>query len=265
MTNYLDEYKTLHKDNPGFGSGACIYLPEICLAIDYLKPKTILDFGCGKANLIKELVHRYPNIEFYGYDPAIPGRDVLPIEKADLVINTDVLEHIPEEILPSVIEKIASTSDHVIFELHHALAYQILPNGENAHCTVKPPQWYYELLCRYFKTHYPLPGRKPELSCVITFAPSIDFLNSYHEMIEKKPNIQNLQQEIQKLASENHDNLTLLLNKNSIYLHYYRCKLLAKLTFGKKRRHYKAKRNLLHEQIRRIRGAFQGQVIFKTP
>jgi predicted metal-dependent peptidase len=50
-----------------------------------------------------------------------------------------------------------------------------------------------------------------------------------------------------------HDNLTLMRQKNSIYWHYYRSKILAKLTFGKKRKHYKAKRDELHEKVRRIR------------
>jgi SAM-dependent methyltransferase len=183
MTNYLDEYKVLHKYSPTYGSSGCKYLPEVCLIIDYLKPKTVLDYGCGKANLIKELVFRYPDVEFYGYDPAIPGRDVLPVQKADLVINTDVLEHISEKCLPSVVENIASISDAVFFALHHALAYTILPNGENAHCTVKPPQWYYELLGRYFKTPYPLPGRRVH-SVIITFTPSVDFLNAYHSLVD---------------------------------------------------------------------------------
>ena len=183
MASYLDEYKLLHKNLPSFGSGACIYMPEICLVIDYLKPKTVLDFGCGKGNLIKELVHRYPTIEFYGYDPAIPGRDVLTIEKADLVINTDVLEHIPENVLPGIVAKIASISDNAFLGLHHALAYTILPNGENAHCTVKPPQWYYALFSKYYESPYPLPGRKIELSAVITFTPSIDFLSAYHQIV----------------------------------------------------------------------------------
>lgn len=188
MTNYIDEYKKLHKEVASFGSGACMYLDEICLIIEELKPKTVLDFGCGKASLIKELNLRYPNIEFYGYDPAIEGRNILPIEHADLVINTDVLEHIPEDILPSVIEKIASISDKCFFGLHHALAYTILPNGENAHCTVKPPIWYYELFLKYFTTPYPLKGRLPELSAMITFSPSIDFLRKYDSMLN--PNIE---------------------------------------------------------------------------
>ena len=49
------------------------------------------------------------------------------------------------------------------------------------------------------------------------------------------------------------DNLSRFREKRSVYWHYYRCKLLAYLTFGKKRKHYKAKRDIFHEKIREIR------------
>jgi len=190
MTNsnnsYLEEYKILHKNQMEFGSGAGIYFPEISLIIDYLRPKTVLDYGCGKAVLIKMLAERYPMIEFYGYDPSIPGRDVLPIKKVDLLINTDVLEHIPENILPIEVEKIATLSKNAFFILHHALAYTVLPNGVNAHCTVRPPIWYYKLLNKYYKTPYPLPSRKTEISACITFSPSIDFLHTYYNLVADK-------------------------------------------------------------------------------
>ena len=183
--NYLEEYKILHKNNPHYGASAGQFATEVRLVIDYLKPKTVLDFGCGKASLIKQIACNYPDVELYGYDPAIEGRDALPVEKADLVICIDVLEHIPEDVLPGVIEKIAAISDNVFFVLHHTLAYNVLPNGKNAHCTVKPPYWYYELLKKYFRTPYPLPGPKDKVaqSCVITFTPSLDFLKTYHEII----------------------------------------------------------------------------------
>ena len=185
---YLEEYKLLHKNMASFGSGACLYLDELRLIIDYLRPKTVLDYGCGKANLIKALSEIYSDIQFYGYDPAVEMYNTLPVEKADLVINTDVLEHIPENELDSVVSKIASISDNAFFGLHHALAYTILPNGENAHCTVKPPIWYYNLMCRYYKTPYLLKGRKTELSAMITFTPSIPFLETYNALINNFQN-----------------------------------------------------------------------------
>lgn len=85
--------------------------------------------------------------------------------------------------------QIASISPNAFLGLHHALAYTILPNGENAHCTVKPPLWYYDLFCKFYKTPYPLQGRLPELSAMITFEPSIDFLRKYHDLLNHKPSI----------------------------------------------------------------------------
>ena len=49
------------------------------------------------------------------------------------------------------------------------------------------------------------------------------------------------------------NDLALLQQKRSIYWHYYRYKVLAKITLGKKRKHYKEKRNALREKVRQIR------------
>lgn len=45
----------------------------------------------------------------------------------------------------------------------------------------------------------------------------------------------------------------LFLNRASVFRSYYRCKILAKITLGKKRTHYKQKRDELHSQVRQIR------------
>jgi lipopolysaccharide biosynthesis glycosyltransferase len=47
--------------------------------------------------------------------------------------------------------------------------------------------------------------------------------------------------------------ILLMMNKNAIYRQYYKYKLLSKITFGEKRRHYKAKRKFYHEKVRQIR------------
>ena len=129
-----------------------------------------MDYGCGKGALIATLQKKYPQIAFWGYDPAIPGRDKIPVEKADLVINTDVLEHIPEEELPEVVEMISSISPYVFFNLFHGIAGTVLDNGENAHCTVKSQSWYIELFKKYFKQEFTvLPSDSEETSIVCTF------------------------------------------------------------------------------------------------
>jgi hypothetical protein len=183
--NYIDEYRVLHADRPDYGATSIIHLQEICLFIDELKPSAVLDFGCGKAALIKELVEIYPKIEFYGYDPAVSGREVLPIEKADLVICCDVLEHIPEEEIPDIIHSISKISSYVFFNLHHGLAVEILPGGSNAHCTVKPPQWYHNIISQYFDTLTPLTGRFPNTTAAATFNLSPQVFFSYDRIIRE--------------------------------------------------------------------------------
>ena len=67
---------------------------------------------------------------------------------------------------------------------------------------------------------------------------------------------------IRQLLSEKDACVTeiqLLKRMNSIYWHYYRCKILSKLTFGKKRKHYKVKRDMFHELIRQIRSLYKLQ------
>ena len=179
----IDNYKLLHANNPQYGSTGLTYMPEVSLLLDILKPATVLDFGCGKATLISELTEARPGIAFYGYDPAIPGRDTLPTDKIDLVICTDVLEHIPEHELENVVRKIASLSQSVFFYCHHGLAVEILPDGTNAHCTVKPPFWYWRLFEKYFSHITTLHGRTLNTSVVLTIKLPPQFFTQYEKIL----------------------------------------------------------------------------------
>jgi len=185
-TDYIKLYQDLHSQEADYGTSGSNYFDEVCLVIDYLKPKSVLDYGCGKAVLIKQLQEKYPDIQFYGYDPAIPERAKMPIDRADLVINTDVLEHIPEKQLPDVIKKISELSPRVFFGVHHALAYTLLSNGENAHCTVKPVFWYYHLLEKHFPNLTVLQGRESYLHTILTFPVKPHFIKSYETIMEHK-------------------------------------------------------------------------------
>lgn len=188
--NYINQYKQLHHDKPDFGASSSEFLDEISLIIEYLQPRTVLDYGCGKSTLIEVLATRFPEIIFYGYDPAIIGKETLPVKNCDLIINTDVLEHIPEQILPEIISEISSISQNVYFNLHHALAFAILPNGENAHCTVKPPRWYKYLLQPYFKNEIlMLPGRHAVVSVALTFPISNKVRDDYLSIIGSNEDI----------------------------------------------------------------------------
>lgn len=165
----VDMYKILHKDNPNYGWGAVHLLPEIAIFIDFLKPQSVLDFGCGKGNLVKALGERYPDIKAYGYDPGMDGFDFMPVNRVDLVINTDVLEHIPENELPETIERISRLSNNVFFYLNHGKSETLLQDGSSVHCTVKPKEWYDALFRRYFDIVNFMPGVQSHNSTCVTF------------------------------------------------------------------------------------------------
>jgi len=79
----------------------------------------------------------------------------------------------------------------------------------------------------------------------------------HHEMDAQQLRAKILQQEID--LQHSHDYLALLQQKHSICWHYYRCKVLAKITFGKMREYYKVKCNTLHEKVRKIRNQNKGK------
>ncbi len=181
---YIKQYEILHAEKTEYGMSSIKYVPEISLVITYLKPKTVLDYGCGKSFLVNKLSELHKDIIFYRYDPAIEEINTLTLDHYDLIINTDVLEHIPEKYFDEVLEKIASISDNAFFVLHHTLANQILPNGENAHCTVRPPHWYYKKFLKVYPEPYPLRSRGVELSALITFKPDYKFLVTYSDIVD---------------------------------------------------------------------------------
>jgi hypothetical protein len=79
------------------------------------------------------------------YDPCHAPYSTLPTERFDGVITTDVLEHCPEEDLDWIIGELFGFARKFVFASIAAYpALTHLPNGENAHCTVRPTGWWRE-------------------------------------------------------------------------------------------------------------------------
>ena len=185
--NYVEQYKLLNDKNKFYyESNLSIFnmINEISLFIDYLKPKNILDYGCGNGILLKLLKHKYPKINIDGYDPAIKEFSVISNNHYDMIINTDVLEHIPKNDICDVLNHIKSLSNNVFFCLHHGKALTILPNGENAHITIEPKEWYHNLMRNYFDIIIPLKARNPINSIVITFDINKRIFNKYNKILK---------------------------------------------------------------------------------
>lgn len=164
MNEWIEQYKQYHLENTDYGNGGCLkfYLQHIVDLVQDWNAESLLDFGCGKAEGYLEYNHH----EHWGimpslYDPAIPEYQNLPEGTFDGVISFDVMEHIPKEQIPETFDQIFSRADKFVFlGIATSPAEAVLPNGENAHCTVEPIGWWEEMvhkhapkkICTHIKT-----------------------------------------------------------------------------------------------------------------
>ena len=122
--------------------------------------RTMLDYGCGKAMLYRPVndirlgdgraftcVQELLGVEVTLYDPAYLPYRQRPQGSYDLVVCTDVLEHCAEEDLPWILDDLFAFAGKALFaNIACYPAKKTLPNGENAHCTVQPPDWWEALI-----------------------------------------------------------------------------------------------------------------------
>lgn len=130
--------------------------------------RSIFDCGSGKGMQYQPMaiqvegVGEWPSIqafwdidEIYCYDPCYQPFNKLPDRKFDGVISTDVLEHCPEEDIPWIADEIFSYANRFVFaNVACYPAKKRLPSGENAHCTIRPPEWWNDIL-RKTSARYP--------------------------------------------------------------------------------------------------------------
>lgn len=151
---YIEQYRQLHAATR-YGRSSEKLLPQLLPEVLELRPKTILDYGCGQSRLV-EMLKYDDRVQTFRYDPAIAEIATLPVPSADLVVNTDVMEHIPTSDVDDVLSDIARISSHALFNIATAPAGRVLFNGENAHCTVQPADWWGQVLSRHFAHVEPL-------------------------------------------------------------------------------------------------------------
>ena len=115
---------------------------------------SVLDYGCGQGCLKRaskiELAKMQIDVEWNEYDPCIEKKKATP-SPADLVVCTDVLEHIEPKCLDSVLEDLHRCVRRVGF---FCIALRkshgnTLPDGRNAHLIIEKEEWWMEKLDRF--------------------------------------------------------------------------------------------------------------------
>lgn len=150
----IEQYRQIHSARV-YGDTSVKNLRFLRPEIKLLRPGSILDYGCGQSRLLESLRLGYP-VELVRYDPAIPRFSKKPQKRADLLINIDVLEHIEESDLDSVLSEMAALALNAIIIIDTKPAAAVLPDGRNAHATIRPGSWWGERLRPHFPHLYPL-------------------------------------------------------------------------------------------------------------
>ena len=155
----IDSYKVLHQEEGKFkGISLVPLVPTLMSLVKENNCKTLLDYGCGKAipydkDRCKEVDLRHPiqklcNLKSFDlYDPAYEKYTTLPNKKYDIVVCTDVLEHIAEQDIDYLLTEILSHSKKIVFlniscqpALKHFKEGKF--KGKNVHISVFDPSWW---------------------------------------------------------------------------------------------------------------------------
>jgi len=153
-------YYQLYIKQPTYGADGARHASLMTGLIRSFGVKSVLDFGCGpNQTLLKALTGRCRGVAFFGYDPAV----IYPVglctntwdtSHVDMVISTDCFEHIPEDELDQCFSLIlGKTPKIVFFVICTRSAVAVLPDGTNAHKTVKPGSWWVKKIQSYLRSY----------------------------------------------------------------------------------------------------------------
>jgi hypothetical protein len=139
--------------------------------------KTLLDYGCGGSDYRLECFDLEQNaLDYFGLREVFlyePAKQIDQRQKADAVVCFDVLEHIfIADVTAAIRELFSYASKLLIVNVACYPARALLPNGENAHVTVRTPEWckgVFDVICLEY------PDIQVKLWCSIQFNEAVEY------------------------------------------------------------------------------------------
>jgi hypothetical protein len=170
LSRNLSQYKEIHAQKGGaYGVSSNKRYAFLKRVLKEAAPSTILDYGCGNSRLCDRAAEDF-GITGYRFDPAIPAHATIPseaLEGVDLLFCVHVLEHLDEPEIREALAQFQVLAKESYIEVPLRAARLILPNGENAHTTVKPRSWWLALFKEFFPSVREVPAmRRSELAVV---------------------------------------------------------------------------------------------------
>lgn len=140
---YIETQRQLHAAPKGYGGKGAKWADGVLSVAEHFGATSILDYGSGEGTLATNIRSRFSNVyRVDEYDPAIPGKDRLPVF-ADLVVSTDVIEHVEHDCLDHVLAHIRMLARKVVFlVIATRPSNKVLSDGRNAHLTVESADWW---------------------------------------------------------------------------------------------------------------------------
>ncbi len=136
----INYYRKVHSRRT-YGTSSVKYVRYLRPWIKWRNPGSILDYGCGQS-LFLEALNLSSDVHLMRYDPAIPEFEKRPKKCVDLLINIDVLEHIPEDDIDTVLREMKTLCKDAILVIDTVPAKHTLPDGRNAHLTIRSHDWW---------------------------------------------------------------------------------------------------------------------------
>lgn len=188
---FTPEYKAMQLElhsRGNYGVTGAQYVPTIFHAIAQLAKRhgsvKVLDYGSSSGatmKAVKEHLWLPPCVEDHCYDPFVEEFAADP-EPADLLICTDVLEHVEPECTVAVLDHIAALTRRIaFFSISLKPAGKVLSDGRNAHINLPGDEfWLKQLKCRFVLSEAKI---SKEGGVLLVVAQSID---DVRETLKKK-------------------------------------------------------------------------------
>ncbi len=154
-------YDRMHNEGQFKGHTWRAYVHELEAFVPEAATRTYLDFGCGpKGGLAERFGDRV-----ISHDPYVPQFAASPWSRSfDVVFSSDVLEHMPMIEIQELMKRIVdSQAKYVLLAISTRKAGKHLPNGANAHLTVKSARWWTNFFRRMYGDTFQLELAKSDL------------------------------------------------------------------------------------------------------
>lgn len=156
--DYKKLTEELHLNNKDYGTSGQRWANQIIAFSKMVKSNDLLDYGCGKSTLAQNLPFAIKQ-----YDPCVP-KHAAPPEPADIVVCTDVLEHIELDCIKDVLADIRRLTKQMVFlSIANGPAKKTLSDGRNAHLIQQNEIfWMAELLPLFHMLQFNSSGVTPD-------------------------------------------------------------------------------------------------------